>query len=296
MEETENIPNTTNYFLEQQYPSNRLEITVRSFIVVSVGLSLIFTVAGLIINFSFKNKIEYKAEYGNNCSIGSICTITIEIDQNMKYPIALLYELQGFYQNHILSMRSRSDKQLLGAYVRFDEMERCKPFRSENDDPSPNKWILPCGLQPLTFFNDTFEVKEFGQLDVSYPEIGIAPHDLNMLYVTGNKWLENMRMIIGEQLSYRFADWMDTAAFSTFRRIFGVKSRSGILPKQNLTITYQNNYNASAFGGKKFIILTEKKNEILEVSEIGVVYISLAIFMIILAFIAAVIKRYQNPI
>ena len=90
--------------------------------------------------------------------------------------------------------------------------------------------------------------------------------------------------------------WMDTAAFSTFRRIFGVKSRSGILPKQNLTITYQNNYNASAFGGKKFIILTEKKNEILEVSEIGVVYISLAIFMIILAFIAAVIKRYQNPI
>lgn len=294
MEETENTPNRTNIFLEQQYPSNQLEITVRNFIVFSVSLGFVFTVLGIIINFSFRNKIEIRAEYGQNCSIGSVCAITIELTNELNYPIALMYELQGFYQNHFLSMRSRNDKQLQGLYVRYDEMASCKPFRSENDDPSPNKWILPCGLQPLTFFNDTFEIKDIGQFDVPYPEVGIAPHDLNMLYVTGNKWLENMQVISGEQTNYRFARWMDTAAFSTFRRIFGVISNSGVLPKQNLTIYYQNNYNASVFGGKKYIILAEKKNDMLKISHLGVIYISLAMFMIFFALIVAFIKSYLS--
>ncbi|KAH0790769.1 cell cycle control protein [Histomonas meleagridis] len=282
-------------FLTQQLPSKLFEITVRLFIVILVVFSLLFAIIGVVFLFTNNNEIEFKEEYGSKCGKNSTCEIVIEVTQDIEYPIALLYEIEGFYQNHLKSFRSRNDKQLLGTYVRYDEMVSCKPYRSIDDDPSPNKWLLPCGLQAMTFFNDTFEIKGLLSLDgPGYPEVGISPHNLNNLYQTGQKWLEQLENYYGNQVRYRFSMWMDTAAFPIFRRIWGITTEKGTLTKQNLTIIIQNNFDVSSFGGKKSIVLTSKRSYTTGASNFGILYVSFSGVMLISSIVAAFVNRFAT--
>ncbi|OHT07261.1 cell cycle control protein 50B [Tritrichomonas foetus] len=296
MHQNENaVPPITNLFLTQQLPSQRFEITSSLFIVVFNILSIVFAVFGVILLFSRENATEYTYEYGSKCGSQMTCTITIEITKPLPHPVALMYEISGLYQNHLLSMRSRSDDQLLGQYVRFDEMLECKPYRSIDDDPSPNKWILPCGLEAHTFFNDTFEISGLRPLNgPDYPETGIFPHELNTMYQTGVKWLESRDEYLSDHLNLRFAAWMDTAAFSSFRRIWGITAETGTLQKQNLTIVISNNYNVSSFNGTKSIVLASKDSYPSSSPYLGILYLVFAGIMLFSSSTVVIVKRNQN--
>ena len=192
-------------------------------------------------------------------------------------------------------MRSRSDEQLLGQYVRFEQMDSCKPFRSINDDPSPNKWILPCGLEAVIFFNDSFDIDGLRPLNgPDYPETGILPHELNTMYQTGIKWLESNDEYLSNHLALRFSVWMDTPAFPSFRRIWGLTSETGVLEKQILSVTIQNNYDVSLFNGTKSIILASKDNYPSSNSYLGIFYLVAASIMLFSSSLIVIISRNQN--
>lgn len=279
-------------FLSQNLHSQRFEITNSLFIVVFNILSLVFAVIGIFLLFSHDKSTEYTLEYGTACGKKPVCTVQLNITEDISHPVALMYEIKGLYQNHLLSMRSRNDEQLLGHYVRFEQMSMCTPYRSINDDPSPNKWILPCGLEGQMFFNDTFEIHGLNPLNgPDFPITGIAPHDLNTMYQTGEKWLESKEEYLSDHLNLRFAAWMDTAAFSSFRRIYGITSETGSLKKQTLEIVIQNNYDVSLFNGTKSIVLAEKDSYPPSTRSLGIFYIVVSCLMLISTSALVVINR-----
>ena len=277
-------------FLEQKLPMKRLVLSPNLYIVVFTPIGLICLVIGTVLLFAHDSAIEVAQEYGSICKIGSVCEITLKIAKKMEFPIAVLYELNNFYQNHWSSVSSRSDKQLMGDYVRFDDMKQCYPYRSINDDPSPNQWILPCGLQAVSFFNDVFEVKELKTLEIGeYQTTGIKVKSLNSMY-KGQKWLENTMSWPSTTTLQRFSLWMDTAAFPNFRRLYGVATGKGYLEPGNITVTIQSNYNVSQFNGKKSIILTTKGSYTSSSVYLGIVYVTVGVVMQIAALITLITK------
>jgi len=57
----------------------------------------------------FSERYDDTTECENN--IGSTCSINITLDDDMKEPIFVYYELRNFYQNHRNYVKSRSDAQ-----------------------------------------------------------------------------------------------------------------------------------------------------------------------------------------
>ena len=277
-------------FLQQKLPMKRLVLSPSLYIVVFTPIGLICLVVGTVLLFAHDSAIEVSFEYGSKCPVGNICDFVIPITQRMKYPIAVLYELKNFYQNHWNSVRSRSDKQLMGEYVRYDDMKQCVPFRSVNDDPSPNQWILPCGLQAISFFSDTISVKEFKTLEISeYQTTGIKVKSLNSMY-KGVKWLEESPSWPTANILQRFSLWMDTAAFPNFRRLYGVAPGKGYLEPGNISITINNQYNVSRFKGTKSVILTTKGSYPDSSRYLGIVYLIVGVIMEVAALITLLTK------
>lgn len=282
-------------FLLQQLPTHRFEITSRIYIFVFNILSLVFAAVGLFLVFSSENPTKYSIEYSKICENQSICTVHLNLTKNLPLPIAILYEIKGLYQNHLYSMRSRNDDQLLGEYVRFEDMANCKPFRSINDDPSPNKWILPCGLEAVTFFNDTFDIKGLRPLNGPlFSEAGIYPHTLNVMYQTGVKWLESKDEYFTDHLSLRFYSWMETAAFMPFRKVYGITSEKSFSLNTSVQIEIQNNFNVGLFGGSKYLILSTRGSRSSYPSFLGYFYIATAGLMLISTTIAVIVTRNQK--
>lgn len=248
-------------FFKQNLRSMRLDVTPRIYIAIFSPVGLLFLVMGTAMIFSGDNSVEIAREYGRECGDNSKCIINISIPPQMTNPVALLFELRGLHLNHWLISKSRNDEQLMGGYVRFDEMEKCLPYRSINDDPSPNQWILPCGLQSMMFFNDTFEFvgpqgHNFTFLEPNPPSSGIAFNQLSSMYITGNRWLDKYSQWPVGQVQQRFSSWMDTPAFSSFRRVLGVTSDNGFFPEGIITIEIENNWNATLLGVEKRLVFT----------------------------------------
>ena len=295
MEREEAPPRAPSAFLSQTLLSKRFEITSRLFIVVFMTLSLVFAVFGVVLLFAREDGTEFSKDYTDECDVGHQCTIQINVTADLEHPVALMYEISSLYQNHLKSMTSRNDRQLLGEYVRFDQMEDCKPFRSIDDDPSPNKWILPCGLEANIMFNDSFEISGLRPLDASdYPETGIMPRELNLMYQAGIKWLESKEEYMSEQLNLRFANWMDTSAFSRFRRIWGKTAEKGILKSQVIEVVVTSNWDAQAFGGRKSIVLAAERTFPQTARILGVLYIVMSAVMLVSSIIVAIVTRKQN--
>ena len=282
-------------FFLQTLPSRRLEINNRLFIVVFSMLSLVFAAFGAFLLLSREDGTEFSKDYTDECEIGNQCTVKINVSANLNHPIAVMYEISDLYQNHFKSMTSRSDRQLLGEYVRFDQMEACRPYRSVDDDPSPNKWILPCGLEAHAMFNDTFEIVGLRPLDApDYPETGVVIRDLNTMYQAGIKWLESKEEYTSDQLNLRLSHWMDTAAFPRFRRIWGKTAEKGTLKRQILELSIMNNWDAKAFGGRKSVVIAAQRSFPESARVLGVLYLVVSSMMIVSATGVAIMKRKQD--
>lgn len=93
------------------------------------------------------------------------CLITFEIDEDMKAPVYVYYQLDNFYQNHRRYVASRSDAQLRGDASA--STSDCSPLKVTNEDvikynstsstplvSSKKPYNLnPCGLIANSLFN-----------------------------------------------------------------------------------------------------------------------------------------------
>jgi len=166
---------------------------------------------------------------------GKTCDIELTVKEDMAAPITAYFQIDPFFQTYYDYYASVSWKQLVG---KEDPAARCSKATSETEAGDP---IMPCGLQALSFFNDSFEVVSVvsadGEQAVSLDETGIAwesdvdrfanpdgytaPENTLWLY---ERYPETISMQNGVKDPH-FASWMRLDAFKDVRKHYGQLNR-----------------------------------------------------------------------
>ncbi len=109
--------------------------------------------------------IEGSVTYGDLClNLGQDCVLSFKVEEDMKAPVFLFYELTNFYQNHRRYLKSKSPSQLKGEVITVSDAESaCDPVVRNKDlnvkkswggyDLDPEQVANPCGLVAKSIFN-----------------------------------------------------------------------------------------------------------------------------------------------
>ncbi len=289
-------------FKQQLMQAWRPKPTLKCAITVYAIIGLIFFAIGISILVLNDQVIELFYRYDDKClDIGKPCEITIDVDQDVVgKPIYFYYQLRGFYQNHRRYIQSISYEQLRdGVFKNSTEISSCEPVVKNRDNfynmsatnkpLDPDQPVFPCGLVARSYFNDTFKLARVSNnTELFINDTGIAwPDDKTYKFKNANldfQWIDVTKE--------RFITWIKISPFPDFRKSWGVINED--MPKGSYKITIQNNWNATIFGGQKWIILSQTnsfggKNEFLAYS-----YLVIGAISIILA-IAFVFRKIRRP-
>ena len=290
-------------FLQQELHTWRPVLTpFRGIVAVGICLIAAFALAGAFTAIGLR-AVKYEKRYDDVCEVDSDCTISFDIDKEMKGNIMLKYKLTHYYQNHRRFLESRSLEQLMGLYVDFDGMSTCDPLRSIDDSESPENWILPCGLSALYFFNDTYQFnsQQLSDLNLFFNESGIVLRGddnlykpLNSEYTQGHRWLEEYTEFPGGQTNEHFVVWMKIAALPTIINDYARCTNCTIPAGTTLSITIRNNYPTSIYQGEKYLILETETVLGSKNMFMGYSYIVMGSVLFVL-LIAMVLERLIHP-
>ncbi|KAJ8900021.1 hypothetical protein K2173_024135 [Erythroxylum novogranatense] len=181
------------------------------------------------------------------------------VPKQMKSPVYIYYQLENFYQNHRRYITSRSENQLRSK-SRESDVGTCDPEKNVNGEP-----IVPCGLVAWSLFNDSYSFSIGSKaLEVNRKNIAwksdrehkfgsdVYPKNFQTGGIIGGGKL-NSSIPLSEQED--LIVWMRTAAFPTFRKLYG-RIETDIQANEVIEVEIQNNYNTYGFDGKKSLILS----------------------------------------
>jgi len=141
--------------------------------------------------------------------------------------------------------------------------------------PNPaldEKIIFPCGLSANSFFRDNFTacVVPTGNpaacdplTDQNWKKEGIAwPSDLRSKFASRAPLDEETNIspfgfVLPDPLDEDFVVWMRTATLSTFTKLYRQIIDRNLEQNEILRVTISNNFDVTAFGGKKGIVISE---------------------------------------
>ncbi|MCQ2821173.1 MAG: CDC50/LEM3 family protein [archaeon] len=306
-EELEQLRNSK--FKQQMLPAWRPVPTVISTSIIFVGFGIMFLIFGMILLIYSNKIVEVKVRYDDQCEMYEECEIDITVDKEMKPPVMIYYELDGFYQNHRMYVKSRNDDQLNGKSFSVKKMEKdggCDPIVKNKDigeladeswdgDPlDPEDIAIPCGLIAKSVFTDGFEL---------YHEDDGKMGDLVEIDETNIAWPADKKKFKNVDLSKQWMDmenehfivWMRPAGLSNFRKLWGRVRGESLLG--NYIMKVYNNYDVSPYKGKKFIVLSTAngfggKNKFLAYSYIVVG--TLCILLVVAFLIYKQIRHKRN--
>ena len=134
-------------------------------------LTIVFVAIGIPSLVESINAQELKLRYDDQCLFETTCIVSATLD-NQKLidninkhdkKLYIYYEIKNQWQNVRRYVDSVSWGQLKGKSVKNSELNRCKPQKYITREPNPifpdDGISLPCGLQPWSFFNDTFTIQ-----------------------------------------------------------------------------------------------------------------------------------------
>lgn len=197
--------------------------------------------------------------YDDICGNNMNCFVNFTVEHNFTGKIGLYYKITNFKQNRREIAESYSTDMLMGKVAK--NLDSCKFRKYQNDTQDIRNLYVPCGLLPQYVFNDTFFIIEMNKFRDT--EITLNTDRKTMFkmpaqeYSSSMHWLNDNDLFNGEQTNQHFIVWMRQSAFSPFRKLYAT---SDSLPSGNYTMYIQNNYNITAFGGKKYFVLTEIGN------------------------------------
>jgi hypothetical protein len=156
-----------------------------------------------------ENLKEYTFRYDNmegcvasNGNPGG-CIWKLKLDEEMKGPVFVYYEIKNFYQNHRKYFKSKSPDQLRGTILDDNSISDCDPVTYNRDlyitksitgvNLDPNKIAHPCGSMARSIFNDSYLLLKDSTTEVPISSSGIAwPQDKLYKYKlpsdTSNVW------------------------------------------------------------------------------------------------------------
>ena len=243
-------------------------ITTRCITITLFIIGLLFLAAGIVFvvitNNMFEEDVEYNDEcldqIANNNHTSNNCTVYFNITKTLKGEVILLYHLDNFYQNHRRIFMSKSDKQIKGSYLTYKQLSSCAPKISVNDSSSPSALYLPCGLAPLSFFNDTYHFTDL-ELSAKFTEEGISLvqerkkiyKPISPQYKEGIRWLEDITP--KGTTDEHFIVWMRTAAMPNFIKVFSI-CHDCVINEGVYEVQVQLNYPQSMYDGGRSLIIT----------------------------------------
>ena len=297
-EEYEKLKNSK--FKQQKLPGWRPVPTITSTTIVFFCFGVVFIVLGIII-LIFSNKIEeISYQYNEECKGKKNCTITLKVKNDMERNIMVYYQLDGFYQNHRRYVKSKSDAQLNGKDLSFEEMkdsQDCDPVITNgemgkdksiegNIDLDQKAVAIPCGLIAKSFFNDKFHdwkiIDKFNEpktLNVDEKDIAWKA-DKELKY----KNIDKKRQWI-DMTDEHFIVWMRPAGLPNFRKLWGRIKDTDLKGGTEVNVTIENNFDVSSFNGKKYLILSTVNAFGGKNSFLGISYIVLGGISIVLAVV-----------
>ena len=181
-------------FKQQTLPAWRPIPSFRSTMITFTVFGVIFLGLGILLYImsdqiqevgvlTYDDNLLCKDAQGN---AKSPCTVELQINDTIKAPVYVYYQLDNFYQNHRRYVKSRSFNQLKGDYLTVDKLSDCDPIKKVSDlsgyqqlnlkkvqmgldDPA-----IPCGLVAKSFFNDTYVLKDPKGISVAINDKNIA--------------------------------------------------------------------------------------------------------------------------
>lgn len=263
-------------FTQQELPACKPILTPGWVITTFICVGIIFIPLGLVSLFASERVVEVVDRYDQDCipanynnnnlayiqssETDKTCIKSLIVPKQMKSPVYIYYQIDNFYQNHRRYVKSRSDKQL-----RSTEFERDTKTCDPEGTTRSKVPIVPCGLIAWSLFNDTygFAVKNksisVNKKNIAWKsdkthKFGSDVYPKNFQsggLIGGGKLNESIPLSEQEDLMV----WMRTAAFPTFRKLYG-KIETDLEANANVTIVIMNNYNTYSFGGKKKLVLS----------------------------------------
>lgn len=235
----------------------------------SVGVS--FIIIGAIMLQTSSQIVEVIQRYDQQatCTIGSFCTVTVDITQDMPQPVYMYYRLTNFHQNHRLYVKSRSDPQLDGSDM--TPTDACSPRDKFNGSVN----IYPCGFIAGSVFSDRYTAcvatdpinnpnscsalpldkkgiawKSDVENKFKKPTSTLAPVYSKDIFGKNDMFLAS-EGIKDEDLVV----WMRTSALPDFKKLHRV-IRQDLKKGSQLRFNVSNQFDVSSFYGSKAIVLS----------------------------------------
>jgi len=219
-------------------------------------VGIIFIPIGIGIVISSNQVVEVTVQYDDQCNVGSVCNITLEIPEDMNGRVYFYYRLDNYYQNHRRYVKSRNDDQLRGmGGMDAGSLQDCDPVISINNkdtDPAAITYY-PCGLIAKSMFNDTFLLWN-GDSPVIMKKDGIAwASDREKKFKNPPPNTAGIR-VIPDLEDEDFIVWMRTAGLPDFKKLYRIID--GGLKKGTYTVAVTAHYPVGSFGGKKYFVVS----------------------------------------
>uniref|UniRef100_H2ZJC1 Cell cycle control protein n=1 Tax=Ciona savignyi TaxID=51511 RepID=H2ZJC1_CIOSA len=281
------LPDNTA-FKQQRLPAWAPILSAKSTLPIFFIVSIAFVPIGVVLLVTSEAVVEFQYDY-TDCIINQssmtqpcTCVINITLGTSMDGNVYAYYGLTNFFQNHRRYVKSRDDNQLFGVHVATTSVSTsCAPYNLFNDNGTIRP-IAPCGAIANSMFNDTFTFSQ-GSAQVPIVRTGIAwptdysvkfnnPFPTNDLdqafsqYAKPSNWQKPVQSLdrnLSTNNGYKneaFIVWMRTAAFSHFRKPYGILNRvagyTNGLPSGQYTLLVDYNFPVTAFGGRKRFILS----------------------------------------
>ncbi|XP_049849034.1 uncharacterized protein LOC126317099 [Schistocerca gregaria] len=269
-------------FKQQNIRSCRLVFRPISTIIFFLMFGACLVAIGVILYIEAQSIREYKLRYDDICAKYEECYVRLP-EVNLRAPFYVYYQIDNFYQNNKRYYNSRNAKQLRGEMVySFSELRDCSPYISKNNSLNLDDFYIPCGLMARSFFNDSFKIYnlrkyiELDKKDIAYSS------QIGAIYKNPPSDQPGIR-VINDLENEDFVVWMHPSAFPYTRKLWGV-SYEGVR-SAHCYCDVQNNFDVSAFNGKKYIVLVEKNWLGSSSRFLSILYIGAGSFYLLMSFI-----------
>jgi len=243
-------------FKQQRLKSWQPILTPFPVIVSFLVVGIIFIPIGSILLNASNNVVQVTTRYDDisQCSVGSICNLTIFITETMTKPVYFYYQLGNYYQNYRRYVSSRCDSQLLGQVIdSYSTVSSCDPLISVDGSSDPNSFYLPCGLISASLFNDTFVLQQAGTV-IPWTKHGIAwKSDIEYKFKNPPNYAPGVRIIPDFQ-DEDFIVWMRTAGLPNFKKLHRIIEQD--LQPGPYSVIIESNYPVASFSGSKSVVLS----------------------------------------
>ena len=236
--------------------------TISCITIIFVCFAIFFIIMGIIILVFTAQVKEQKYQYYPLVNPPADNIINIPINEDMKKPVMIYYQIDGVIQNHRFYMDSKSDKQLKGEKVDPEDLKKDKICegaftngdikywqRNQNTEPNDDKLAEPCGLIRATFFKNEFTILKLGGDTLTKEELD----EEEIAYQSDIDTYEGVAD--NNDFGEHFLVWMRISPFSNPRKLWG-RINKDIKQNSELKIKIEPNY--YYFGGNRYIILSTR--------------------------------------